>query len=312
MNKNNVPVFPRVVRIEPSSLCNLKCRHCPTGTVDMKRGIMDDKTFSLIVDNIKENLEYVKVVVMYHGGEPLINKNFFKMVAEIKKLNVPFIKTVSNGVLLTEEMCQQVCKCGLNQIEFSLDGTSPEENNFIRRNSDFHKVSENIKILIRTKEENKTDLDIIISTTQFVAEGQNTDDIENLTPEIPDYLKKEFSEEIEKEKVSFKAFYAMKWPKLPTNNELFKEMPVIRTDKNYCDQLFNMIIIRANGDIVPCCYDLTSAIILGNVNNNTLKNIWNNKLSKNLRKNVNSYNFPELCSNCVEVTSSTLLSMKIH
>ena len=32
--------FPRVVRIEPASNCNLACSHCPTGTVDIVRDLM--------------------------------------------------------------------------------------------------------------------------------------------------------------------------------------------------------------------------------------------------------------------------------
>jgi len=43
--------FPKVLRIEPAGLCNLKCQHCPTGTVDMKRGIMNMKTFQVVLNN---------------------------------------------------------------------------------------------------------------------------------------------------------------------------------------------------------------------------------------------------------------------
>lgn len=312
MNKNDIPVFPRVVRIEPSSLCNLKCIHCPTGNVNMKRGLMNEKTFSNILASIKDNLEYIKVVVMYHGGEPLLNKNFFSMVSEINKLGIPFIKTVSNGMLLTDEISKQICESALNQIEFSLDGTSPEENDFIRKNSNFYKVAANIKKLLQLKEITKSEINIIISTTQFIKKDQNIDNAEDLIPEIPDYLKQEFADEIKENKISFKAFYAMKWPKLPTNTQLFEEIALVKENKNYCDQLFNMIIVRANGDIVPCCYDLTSAVVLGNINDNSLKDIWNNKLSKNFRENIYNYKFPPLCLNCVEVASSTLLSMKIR
>ena len=40
--------LPKVVRIEPAGKCNLSCIHCPTGTVEMPRGIMDYDTFELI------------------------------------------------------------------------------------------------------------------------------------------------------------------------------------------------------------------------------------------------------------------------
>jgi len=33
-----MPGFPKVVRIEPSAFCNLRCRHCPTGHINIARG----------------------------------------------------------------------------------------------------------------------------------------------------------------------------------------------------------------------------------------------------------------------------------
>ncbi len=312
MIKDNVSVFPRVVRIEPSSLCNLRCRHCPTGTVEIQRGLMDCNTFSNVLTSIRENADYVKVVVMYHGGEPLINKNFIDMIKELKKLGIPFIKTVSNGMLLTGDICNELCECGLNQIEFSIDGTNPEENNFIRRNADYETVINNIKTLLSVKKNKKSALQVIISTTQFVREGQSIEDSQSLTPDIPEFLKKEFADELEAKSISFKVCYAMKWPKLPVDKDVFNEMPVTRNPKNYCDHISNTLTVRANGDVVPCCYDLTSEIVLGNINQNNLKDIWHSDLYKKMREDIENLNFPELCSGCFVVSSSTLLSMNKH
>jgi MoaA/NifB/PqqE/SkfB family radical SAM enzyme len=45
--------FPKVLRIEPASKCNLGCVHCPTGTIEMKRGIMSLDIFQKILIEIK-------------------------------------------------------------------------------------------------------------------------------------------------------------------------------------------------------------------------------------------------------------------
>jgi len=71
--------FPRVQRIEPASQCNLSCSHCPIGAVDMSRGILKERTFNNILNNIKNHVNDIKVIVLYHGGEPLLNRNFFNM-----------------------------------------------------------------------------------------------------------------------------------------------------------------------------------------------------------------------------------------
>ena len=82
--------LPRVLRIEPASQCNLACSHCPTGTVDMERGIMGEKVFEKVLSQIYLHKYSIKVIVLYHGGEPLLNRNFYSMVARIKDINNSF------------------------------------------------------------------------------------------------------------------------------------------------------------------------------------------------------------------------------
>jgi sulfatase maturation enzyme AslB (radical SAM superfamily) len=65
--------------------------------------------FQKIFIEIKENKENIKMIVLYHGGEPFLKKNFFKMVKEIKEINNNFyIKTVSNGTVLNEKIIDQI------------------------------------------------------------------------------------------------------------------------------------------------------------------------------------------------------------
>ncbi|KKK56639.1 hypothetical protein LCGC14_3062510 [marine sediment metagenome] len=145
--------LPEVVRIEPASLCNLKCIHCPTGIIRERkyRGIMSLDTFEIIT----KEFQYIKprVVVLYHGGEPFLNKNIFHMIRQVKNLGISFVKTVTNGMLITEEMLGEIIESRIDSIEFSLDGKTADENNRIRAGSDYNKVSFLIKKLIELKHE---------------------------------------------------------------------------------------------------------------------------------------------------------------
>ena len=85
---------------------------------------------------------------MYHGGEPFLNKQIFEWIGVIKSMGAGFVKTVTNGILLTDDMLIRVVESGLDSIEFSIDGQSPEENNTIRIGSDYQQVAETIKSLI--------------------------------------------------------------------------------------------------------------------------------------------------------------------
>lgn len=303
--------FPKVVRIEPSSSCNLKCSHCPTGTVQMRRGIMNSDTFSRVLLDIQLNLDSIKVVVLYHGGEPLLNKNLPEMVRQIKDIGVPFVKTVSNGMLLTESMTKNLISSGLDMIEFSLDGENEEENNFIRQNCDYAKVVRNIKRFIEYKSEHKSKTpEIFIATTQFLTKWTlKNKDIE---PKVPNYLVQEFSGKYAKEISGFKCTHAMKWPNMEVSEDIYEILDYSENHEisNYCDHIWNTLTVRWNGDIVSCCYDLTSRCVLGNIHKDDLISIWNNKRYLRLRRSIHNMNFHLNCANCNEVKQNIYLSLK--
>lgn len=45
---------PKVLRIAPSSKCNLGCVHCPTGTIEMQRDVMSLDKFKKYLLKLKK------------------------------------------------------------------------------------------------------------------------------------------------------------------------------------------------------------------------------------------------------------------
>jgi radical SAM protein with 4Fe4S-binding SPASM domain len=289
--------FPRVVRIEPASQCNLACFHCPTGTVDMPRGLMKKETFEKILDSIRKNKEFVKVVVLYHGGEPLLNPFFCDFVRKIKDVNASiFVKTVSNGMILTRPLCKNLIKCGIDAIEFSLDGVSPMESQMIRVKSNTEKIVINIKFLIGLIKRLRINKPAIyIATTQFIRKIPASDALPVIS--VPDWLRQEF-----KKGVKFKPTYGVKWPHMGDCGKFdAKVLDSNLKESNECDHVLNTITIRHDGNVVPCCYDLTSKLIMGNIYDNRLEEIWNNEKYQALRKFIRNKKYVSICANCAVV-----------
>ncbi|OHB70606.1 MAG: hypothetical protein A2W23_03220 [Planctomycetes bacterium RBG_16_43_13] len=300
--------FPRVVRIEPSSKCNLKCSHCPTGIIDMERGVMKDEVFSSVLSTIKANQEFIKVVVLYHGGEPFMSKRLFHMVRELKTCGTISVKTVSNGMILTELLIAGLVDSGMDIIEFSLDGISPEQNNFVRRGCNYEKVVENIKKLILYKKRaSAIKPQIFISTTQFVDRYLPK---ETMEARVPAFLLEEFSGEYEV--AGFKPTLAMRWPHVDIIENTYDVYidPNDTEVRNYCDHVYSTVTVRSNGDVVPCCYDLTSEYVMGNVLKSDLASIWNNEKSLYIRKSIDQKKFISLCNNCNVVKPNAYLLLK--
>ena len=107
---------------------------------------MSNATFSKVLKDIRKNKDKIDVVVLYHGGEPQLNKHFFDWTHRVKEIKPEiFIKSVTNGMLLNQTNIRKTVLSSLDLIEISLDGTDPEDNEIIRRNSNSHKVVKNIK-----------------------------------------------------------------------------------------------------------------------------------------------------------------------
>ncbi len=308
---NPVSQFPRVVRIEPASTCNLACSHCPTGTVAIPRGVMPANVFEEIIRQMRPRMEFVKVAVLYHGGEPLINRHLPDMIKAVKGLGVPFVKTVSNGMLLTKDIAARLIDSGLDSITFSMDGTSPEENDAIRRNARFITVLANVKALMDEKAARVAKTPRIdISTVQFVdPKAFKSDDV----APVPGYLSEAFAGPYAPGAglQAFKTTFAMRWPHMNVGPEyeLFED-PAAPDNLTDCDYAENTMTIRWNGDVVPCCYDLTSRAVLGNVMTQDAGAIWNGEKYRAFREGIHMAKYPDLCETCNTVRRPVYLVRK--
>ena len=51
-----------------------------------------------------------------------------------------------------------------------------------------------------------------------------------------------------------------------------------------CNQPWQRLYIRGNGDVTPCCAMFSSYLKLGNIKESSLYDLWNSNLAKELRK----------------------------
>ncbi len=285
MINNSTRQIPKVLRIEPSSSCNFQCIHCPTGlNLNESLGIMSSETFNQIFEQIK-NYKF-DVIVLYHGGEPFLNRRFFEMAKKLKPLTKR-LRTTTNGSLLDDEIIKQLIDMEFDEIDISLDGMSIEENNLIRIGSDYEKISKRIINLVKFRNvKNSKVPKITIANTQI----PSNDDIEE-NAKVPHHMLETFKDI--KDDIVFSPFYTIQWPGMPEKN-----YPMIKPKGNFCDHIVNTITIRWNGDVVPCCYDLINSMVMGNILTEKLPKIWNNSKYQKMRNDIENKNPPDLCKNC--------------
>jgi radical SAM protein with 4Fe4S-binding SPASM domain len=257
--------FPDVVRIEPyGGNCNLRCRHCPTGVLGGKRGLLHYDDFVRIFDS----LPFVpRVLVLYHGSEPLLNKGLEDMIAYAKHRGVKKTVLNTNAARLRPLPL-------LDEMRVSFDGMSAQENDFIRVNSDFEKHAPAVREVARKQK-------VVIYNAQ-VSGGEVT--------EAAPYLKEFFGDLVE-----YRTIPVRLWS---DQSDLFNGGEVVEkpTHTNYCENLFETFTILSDGTVPKCCEDLRGDYLYGNVFEETPLTIW--EKMEDIRERFAKKDYPDACAKC--------------
>jgi radical SAM protein with 4Fe4S-binding SPASM domain len=274
--------------IETTNNCNLKCAICPRRV--MKRAVnnMDHNLFKKI---IAETKPYTRFIWLHGMGEPLMDPLLEQRIVHCKKNNIK-AGISTNAALLTKKRSEALIKAGLDRIILCLDGVKKETYEKIRVNAEFEKTVANIKNFLELKKTLKSDIYVML---QIIYTDETKKEISKFKETWNDYpineivIKKfnTWGDQTEgiKELSKPELYY-------PASN--IKKRPA-------CYYLWHSFVILSDGRVVPCCRDYDAKIVLGDLNNQSLEEIWNSKILKKIREDQINGKFNNgLCNNCLE------------
>jgi radical SAM protein with 4Fe4S-binding SPASM domain len=128
---------------------------------------------------------------------------------------------------------------------------------------------------------------------------------------MPKYLQNGLLKELNGKLEPVRVAYAMEWPHIVVDDEKFDTV----TDKNdnfvrKCEHIINTITVRWNGDVVPCCFDLTSRMVMGNIMDADIRDIWNSNKYIKLEEEITTGNYNSVCAKCNVVRPNVFLTRK--
>ncbi len=269
---------------------------------------MSADVFERVLDEMRLHRAHVRVVVMYHGGEPLLNPQLCRMIGQIKDIDQTFfVKTVSNGMALTEKCAEELLCSGLDELEVSLDGESSDESEWVREKSNTRRVLSNVRRVLALKRQRRASKPAVsIATVQFVRDKAQREVPE--TPLVPAWIRQAFDGE---QGVQFKSCYALEWPHMGHSGK-YDLVTLGGEDRDTCDHVINRMTIRADGSVVPCCHDMTSRLVMGNICEQALADIWNGANYRRLRRSIATKRYESICANCPEVRPAKYLVPKFR
>jgi MoaA/NifB/PqqE/SkfB family radical SAM enzyme len=173
--KNNI-IQPRIIRLEASTVCQLKCPSCPNAAGEIARhlgsGFLKFQDFKNIIDRNP----WVSHIELSNWGEIFLNKELLTMVQYAYRKNV--MVSASNGSNFNnvpEEVLEALVKYQFRTIKCSIDGASPETYSLYRVNGNFDRVMENIRKINKYKVLYQSPYPVM--KWQFVAFGHNEHEI---------------------------------------------------------------------------------------------------------------------------------------
>jgi radical SAM protein with 4Fe4S-binding SPASM domain len=269
---------PFVVFVDPASSCNFKCTFCPTGHRDMIaetgrfQGVMKLDVFKKVVDDLAAFDKPIKVLRMYKDGEPFLNKRLADMVAYAKQSKViEYIDTTTNGTFLSPDRIGPVLEAGLDKINISVDGMT--EDTYMRFTGfkfDFKTFVQNVKWLY----DNKANCEVVVKIpNELVTAAQRQEFLDT----FGDHCDRIFVEN-----------FAPCWPQFDieehTGVKITKgiyQQEIGGTDT--CPYIFYGYSVNADGLVSSCFLDWGRKLIIGDVRQQSMKEIWNSDLMNALR-----------------------------
>lgn len=278
-----VPQFPSRVTVEITNNCNLKCTMCPRAYMKSSTGYMSMLLFKKIIDEISMYKDIA--LVPFFRGESLLHPEFIEMMKYAKQKRICPIQFTTNASRLTEDIADALIDMELDFISFSVDSIDRDTYGSIRKGSELQDVLGNIEKfseIKRKRGQDKPEIQVSVVKTEDTIDS--IDEFVNFWQGRVDRVR--VYEEHSKDG-SF--------------GSLSKDHDVFASEaRQPCLKPFSDFIIYWDGSVALCNHDWDRKSAIGNVAQNSIKEIWQNDKYRKIRDaHIKENNeLEELCKRC--------------
>lgn len=237
---------PLTIYVEPTNRCNLACDFCPQSLEDYedRTGSRMDMPISTYRRLMQEIVKLdIRSLKLYFFGEPFLHPYIGEMMW-LAAQSCERVELTTNGMALTEKNAQAVLDSGIQYLRVSLYDEKPE---LVLRNVKrlWHMRSAFSSPFICVKVFDKAHRDRVASDYAGIADEIAIEGIHTVGSEFV---------QISTQSVG---------------------------DQKACPYPFYNLVVKSNGDVVPCCVAWEDSLVVGNVGRDTLQDIWRGeKLAK--------------------------------
>ena len=259
--------YPLLVDLELSSKCNLHCPMCYTITeeflskVDRKK--MEYDLFKKIIDEISGKVYAIRLSLR---GESTLHRQFADCVAYAKEKGIQEVSTLTHGQKLSGKFLRKVIAAGIDWITISIDGTG-ETYEKIRHPIKWEDTLNRIKEIKAVKDE----LGLVKPVIK----------VQGIWPAIRENPTKYY--ELLAPHVDLLAYN-------PLIDYLRNDDEIVYEENFSCPQLYQRLVVGSDGRVMMCSNDEDTQHPVGDVNLQTIHQIWHGEKMNSARKILSKKN----------------------
>ncbi|HEY2433700.1 MAG TPA: radical SAM/SPASM domain-containing protein [Vicinamibacterales bacterium] len=270
--RDRSPGLPEIVQIESTNICNAKCVFCPRDEMHRAQGVMSRELFRKVVDECAAlGITHVR---MHNYGEAFLDRHLAEKVRYAKDKGIKEVGMISNGSLITEKVARAVIEAGLDAINISVDAGGKEVFDATRIGLNYEKVIANVERLVRIRSElGRVHPKLILS---FVRQHNSADE----------------------------QAFIQHWRGIADKihiTELHNWAGTLNheSDVTYpCYRPWLTFTVLWDGRVSLCCADFDGRTVLGDLNRESIREIWNSDAYRAVRREHLESGGPDICRAC--------------
>lgn len=259
--------FPLHLDIELTNVCNLKCKMCwQNDLLNSEKGFMSEELFKRIIDEgIENGLSAIKLQIR---GESTLHPDLISFIKYAKAAGIFDIQLTTNGILLaSDEKLVDILQSGLDKLIISIDDNHNESAKQIYGDN-APEITFVVKNAVKVKKRLLSTSPLIRVQRTFDVNSETSDQcLEKLKASFPDV-----------DEYNVNPVFNFK------DDEDCVEGLKDRYELLPCTYLWTRLAIYWNGLVSPCCKDYNAKFDLGNINTNSIKDIWLGEKMMQLRE----------------------------
>jgi radical SAM protein with 4Fe4S-binding SPASM domain len=267
------PEFPLYIMLEQTYRCNMRCVSCIHGYPHLRKKFSLDVSCMpwelferIVLEGEKNNCPSIST---HNNDEPLLVKDLEKRIAFARQHGFMDVIMTTNGIAFTEERIKGIIDAGVTRILFSIDALTEETYNKVRPKGNYRRV---IKALEKAREYRASrGSHLPILRASFVVNRLNQHELKQFIEEfssLVDYIDVQ----------PFCTYYDANLELIPDGARLIPE------SEYRCNGPWRCVVVRGNGDVLPCPNFYGVEMVMGNMYQNSIKEIFNSPAMKQLRR----------------------------